>query len=208
MMMTAPAMRASRVLYCASTCPTSVEIAPSVMKTMLKPMMNAAELSITLRKSWPSFIFNCSTPTPEIRETYPGTSGSTQGERNEISPATKAANGSGRVDIFSYCSEGSNVCTGILLDAFRKVGLSHTYRTAYRAAGFCGRGADSGRFGDAADAPGDTVWGTSVRALRMKPDGMVAVRIVRSPACSTFRLSKNVFTSGSVPDEPMLPSAA
>ena len=53
-MMTAPAMRARSDLYCARIWPTSVEIAPSVMKTMLKPMMNAAELSITLRKSWPS----------------------------------------------------------------------------------------------------------------------------------------------------------
>src|SRR5580704_14089862 len=71
------------------------------MKTMLKPMMKAAELSITLRKSCPSFIFSCSTPTPEIRETYPGTSGSTQGERNEINPATKAASGNGKLVIFS-----------------------------------------------------------------------------------------------------------
>src|SRR5271166_3722817 len=100
-MMTAPAMRASSDLYCARTWPTSVEIAPKVIKTMLKPMMNAAELSITLRKSSPSFSFSCSTPTPEIRETYPGTSGSTQGDRNEISPATKTANGNGKLVIIS-----------------------------------------------------------------------------------------------------------
>src|ERR1700687_5820713 len=105
-MMTAPAILASSDLYCASTWPTSVEIAPSVMKTMLKPMMKAAELSITLRKSSPSFIFNCSTPAPEIRETYPGTSGSTQGDKNEISPATKAASGNGKLVIFLYCSDG------------------------------------------------------------------------------------------------------
>src|SRR5580692_4123509 len=74
------------------------------MKTMLKPMMKAAELSITLRKSWPSFIFSCSTPTPEISETYPGTSGSTQGDRNENNPATKAASGNGKLVIFIYCS--------------------------------------------------------------------------------------------------------
>src|ERR1017187_5867411 len=83
-MMTAPAMRASSDLYCARTWPTSVEIAPSVMKPILKPMKKAAELSITLRKSSPSFSFNCSTPTPEIRETYPGTSGSTHGDRNAL----------------------------------------------------------------------------------------------------------------------------
>ena len=98
-MMTAPAMRASRVLYCARTWPTSVEIAPSVMNTMLKPTMKAAELSITLRNRSPSFIFSCSTPTPEIKETYPGTSGSTQGDRKEIRPATKAASGKGKLCI-------------------------------------------------------------------------------------------------------------
>src|SRR5580698_1627329 len=81
------------------------------MKTMLKPMMKAAELSITLRKSWPSFIFSCSTPTPEIKETYPGTSGSTQGDRKEINPATKAASGKGKPVIFLYCSERGAVCT-------------------------------------------------------------------------------------------------
>src|SRR5208283_4639278 len=108
-MMTAPAMRASSDLYCARTWPTSVEIAPSVMKTMLNPMMKAAELSITLRKSCPSCSFNCSTPTPEIRETYPGTSGSTQGDKNEISPATKAASGNGKLVIFFYCSDGREI---------------------------------------------------------------------------------------------------
>src|SRR5664279_4711973 len=105
-MMTAPAIRASKNLYCASTCPTSVEIAPKVMKTMLKPTMKAAELNITLRKSCPSFSFSCSTPTPEISETYPGTSGRTQGDRKEISPATNAARGNGRlVKSSSYCSD-------------------------------------------------------------------------------------------------------
>src|SRR5208282_2512765 len=106
--MTTPAIRASSDLYCARIWPTSVEIAPSVMKTMLKPMMNAAELSITLRKSCPSCDFSSSTPTPEISETYPGTSGSTQGERNDTRPATKAAMGRGRLvmqELF-YPSEG------------------------------------------------------------------------------------------------------
>src|SRR5260221_5616684 len=104
-MMTTPAIRASNDLYCARNWPTSVEIAPRVMNTMLKPMINAAELSITLRKSSPSFSFSCSTPTPEIRETYPGTSGSTQGDRKEISPATKAASGNGKLVIYLYCSD-------------------------------------------------------------------------------------------------------
>ncbi len=33
---------------------------------------------------------NCSTPMPESMETYPGTSGSTHGDRKEMIPATKA----------------------------------------------------------------------------------------------------------------------
>src|SRR5882672_7539397 len=103
-MITAPAIRASSDLYCANSCPTSVEIAPSVMNTILKPRMNAAEFSITLRKNCPCSVLSSSTPTPEIKETYPGTRGSTHGERNEINPATKAASGSGKVDIKFYCS--------------------------------------------------------------------------------------------------------
>ena len=59
----------ARDLYCARTWPTSVEIAPSVMKTMLKPTINAAELSITLRRRWPSVDFSSSMPAPEINET-------------------------------------------------------------------------------------------------------------------------------------------
>src|ERR1700733_264438 len=109
-MMTTPAIRASSDLYCASTWPTSVEIAPRVMNTMLNPIMNAAEFSITFRRSCPSFSFNCSTPTPEIREAYPGTSGRTQGERNENTPATNTARGSGKVVISVYCNERAEVC--------------------------------------------------------------------------------------------------
>src|ERR1700728_2057509 len=103
-MMMTPATRASSDLYCARNWPTSVEIAPKVIKTILKPKMKAAELNITLRKSCPSCDFSCSTPTPEIRETYPGTSGSTHGERNEIRPAKNAAIGSGRLDMRFYCT--------------------------------------------------------------------------------------------------------
>jgi len=49
-----PANLASVDLYCASNCPTSVEIAPSAMNTMLKPRMNTTESSITLRSDWDS----------------------------------------------------------------------------------------------------------------------------------------------------------
>src|SRR6266496_1167867 len=103
-MITAPATLASSDLYCARNWPTSVEIAPSVMKTMLKPMMNAAEFSITFRNKCASWDFNSSTPTPEINETYPGTRGSTQGERKEINPATNTA-GNDKLVMKSYCNE-------------------------------------------------------------------------------------------------------
>src|SRR5690349_14091499 len=104
MMITTPEMTASLALYIASNWPTEVEIAPSETKTMLNPMMKAIELSITFL-SKPEFCScNCSTPAPEISDTYPGTSGKTQGERNEITPAKKAAIGNGRLDIErSYC---------------------------------------------------------------------------------------------------------
>jgi hypothetical protein len=38
-------------------------------------------------------------PAPEIRDMYPGTSGNTQGERNEKRPAINAAIGKGKDDI-------------------------------------------------------------------------------------------------------------
>src|ERR1035438_9013009 len=108
-MMMTPATRASSDLYCARTWPTSVEIAPSVMNTMLKPRMKARELSINLRSRCPSVDFSSSMPAPEIRETYPGTSGSTQGDKNEIRPATKAASGNGKLVISLYCSDRGEV---------------------------------------------------------------------------------------------------
>src|SRR3989440_12864539 len=103
-MMTTPAICANRDLQRASNWPTSVEIAPRVMKTTLNPSMKPTEFSMTLRSSCASCDLSSSTPAPEISETYPGTSGSTQGERNDTNPATKAAIGSGRLDIQKYCT--------------------------------------------------------------------------------------------------------
>src|SRR5258708_39995684 len=102
--MTTPAISARVDLYLAATCPTAVESAPRVTNTMVNPMMKAIEFSITLRNSDASWSFNSSTPTPEISDTYPGTSGNTHGERNETRPATKAAIGSGRFPIHEYCT--------------------------------------------------------------------------------------------------------
>src|SRR5690348_16463582 len=63
------------------------------MNTMLKPRMNISELRITLGISPLPPKRSSSTPTPEISDTYPGTRGNTQGDKNETSPATNAAMG-------------------------------------------------------------------------------------------------------------------
>src|SRR5206468_11372290 len=73
------------------------------MKTTLNPSMKPTEFSMTLRSSCASCDLSSSTPAPEISDTYPGTSGSTQGERNDTHPAPKAASGSGRVDMQRHC---------------------------------------------------------------------------------------------------------
>src|SRR6266700_2325113 len=103
-MIRTPATLASTALYCAASCPTSVEIAPSVTNTMLNPAIKANEFSITFRRTDASCTFNSSTPTPEISDTYPGTSGNTQGERKDTRPAKKAAIGRGKFDIQRYCT--------------------------------------------------------------------------------------------------------
>src|SRR5579871_3103045 len=74
------------------------------MKTTLKPRMNPIEFTITRRINWPCGDLSSSTPAPEINETYPGTNGSTHGERKEISPAKNAASGNGRLDMRLYCT--------------------------------------------------------------------------------------------------------
>src|SRR5215472_11633243 len=102
--MTTPATIDSECLYLAATWPISVEIAPKVMKTTLNPRMNPIEFTITRRISCACGDFSSSTPAPEISDTYPGTSGSTQGERKETSPARKAAVGRGSVDMRLYCT--------------------------------------------------------------------------------------------------------
>src|SRR5271155_2556756 len=48
----------------------------------------------------------------------------------------------------------------------------------------------------------------SARTFLMNPGGTTAVRMARSPDCSTLRLPKKAFTSASVPWAPTLPSAA
>src|SRR5579863_25317 len=92
-MMTTPAISASSALYCVINWPTSVATAPSATNTMPKPRLNMSELRITLGINPLPPRRNSSTPTPDINDTYPGTRGKTQGERNETSPAANAAMG-------------------------------------------------------------------------------------------------------------------
>jgi hypothetical protein len=66
---------------------------------MLKPAMNISELSMTERETLRSSALRASTVEPETSDTYPGTRGSTQGDKNDRMPATNAAIGKGRDDI-------------------------------------------------------------------------------------------------------------
>src|SRR5438093_6323117 len=102
--MSTPATCARVDLYCDASWPTAVDIAPSVTNTMLKPMMNRIEFIMTLRRTLASCAFSSSTPTPEMSDTYPGTSGNTQGERKDTRPATNAAIGRGKFPIPLYCT--------------------------------------------------------------------------------------------------------
>ena len=87
--MTAPATGPISALCCSRNWPTALAEAPKLMKTTENPETNASEeANRLLRAGWP--VRSCSTPMPESMETYPGTSGSTQGDRNEIIPATNA----------------------------------------------------------------------------------------------------------------------
>src|SRR5271166_5931283 len=81
-----------------------VAAAPSAMKTTLNPSTNVRECSITVRSIRCSDDWRSSTLVPEIRDTYPGTSGSTHGERNERIPARNAAIGNGKLCIVIYCN--------------------------------------------------------------------------------------------------------
>src|SRR5215469_5281894 len=105
------------------------------MKTRLNPRMKATEFSITLRNSCDWCDFNSSTPAPEMSDTYPGTSGNTQGERKETRPAKKAAMGSGNVDIEVYCTcsvrrTRANKCTREANRSFVKAAREPSSRKA------------------------------------------------------------------------------
>src|SRR5438552_6967793 len=103
-MMITPAILLSSARCCRVACPIELATAPNTMNTRLNPRMNITEFSITERISLPSCWRSSSTPAPEISDTYPGTSSSTHGDRNEINPATNAAMGKGNDDIRCFYS--------------------------------------------------------------------------------------------------------
>jgi hypothetical protein len=76
--------------------PIHVADAPRRMNTMEKPQIKAPELSSTLAFSLLKKEFELlavlisSRETPDIKDKYPGTSGRTHGDKNEIKPAANA----------------------------------------------------------------------------------------------------------------------
>src|SRR6267154_1760961 len=95
-MMSAPAIHVSGFRYSLISCPTLVAAAPSETKTTVNPRINIREFTSTVLNSLRSLDFSSSTLAPEIKDTYPGTNGNTQGERNEAIPARNAAMGKGK----------------------------------------------------------------------------------------------------------------
>src|SRR2546425_12059675 len=95
------------------------------MKTTLNPSMNPTEFSMTLRSSCASCDLSSSTPAPEIKDTYPGTRGSTQGERNDTNPATKAAIGRGRLVILNYCTRSDRAVMSKVLISPRSLDIGN-----------------------------------------------------------------------------------
>jgi hypothetical protein len=99
MMMMTPAILLMSARCLCNAWPTVVAAAPRARKTIEKPRMNIKEFRKTLRIRRESCSLSSSTLAPEISDTYPGTRGRTQGERNEINPARNAAIGRGSEDI-------------------------------------------------------------------------------------------------------------
>src|SRR2546430_6193341 len=86
----APAIGGGVVRFSRKNEPTALADAPNEMKTVENPTTNeSADAKSPPRGCCPCR--NCSMPTPDNIEIYPGTSGSTHGERNETSPARNEA---------------------------------------------------------------------------------------------------------------------
>ena len=91
MMMIAPATTLNTVRCESRKLPTHVAEAPRAMNTIEKPATNAIEFrKMRATSGAPPPAFSASIDSPESMEMYPGTSGSTQGDRNEATPARNA----------------------------------------------------------------------------------------------------------------------
>src|SRR5215469_5159604 len=135
-----------------------------------------------------------------MRETYPGTSGSTHGDRKEIRPAKKAAMGSGRLDIDSYCTCRA-AFAGCCL-SYKTYGASLSYKMVCASIQCAFAGCS-----EAGGVPGEAIWGCAPSSLRKMPVGSVAWSSARLPSWRTCKLSKNAFTSASLPVDPADASA-
>jgi hypothetical protein len=95
-MITKPAILEKTEIFEEINEPSQVAVAPSRINTTEKPAIKKTELNKTARLSLLSqVVFSALSPssakeTPDMNETYPGTNGSTQGDRNEINPAANA----------------------------------------------------------------------------------------------------------------------
>src|SRR5271157_221426 len=96
-----------------------VATAPRAIKTTLNPQINVNECSITVPSMRRSLDSKSSTVAPEINDTYPGTRGSTHGDRNDSTPARNAARGRGRPCIKGYCNNRVGLTRPSILDTVR-----------------------------------------------------------------------------------------
>src|SRR5438270_8307541 len=103
-----------------------VAAAPSITNTRVKPRININECNSTVFNSLRSLVCSSSTLAPEIRETYPGTSGSTHGDKNETIPARNAVIGKGNEDIGLSKRQMKDVLYCNLVTLFLTDGKSQT----------------------------------------------------------------------------------
>ena len=97
-MITRPESLVKNPSFDASIVPIQVAEAPRRTKIAENPKMKNMELSITVRcsrfknKPRPVSASRSLRETPDIKDIYPGTRGSTQGDKNETRPAVNATN--------------------------------------------------------------------------------------------------------------------
>ncbi len=91
-----PAIFVRKEIFDTKKAPIHVADAPRRINTIENPTTKNIELNIIMRLSLLrnavllSFPVISSMETPDIKEIYPGTSGKTHGDRNEINPAANA----------------------------------------------------------------------------------------------------------------------